>query len=251
MKMFTLVLVRHGESVMNKENRFCGWIDVDLSSNGESEAISAAESLKAANIQFGHVFTSVLKRAIQTSKLILEGIKQENTPSTSTWRLNERHYGSLQGLNKAEVAEQYGEEQVKLWRRSYDIPPPPCDLTSEYFPGNDPKYSKIPADEIPNGESLKMTQKRVLPFWNEKIVPELKKGTPVLVVAHGNSLRSLIQYLEGLTEDEILEFNLPTAVPVVYGLDENLKVCSKTYLMDEDELKAKMASTSSVANKKN
>ncbi|AFZ81536.1 phosphoglycerate mutase, putative [Theileria equi strain WA] len=249
--MLTLVLVRHGESVMNKENRFCGWIDVDLSPNGELEAISAAESLKSAGIQFGHVFTSVLKRAIQTSKFILEKIGQADLPSTSSWRLNERHYGSLQGLNKAEVAEKYGEEQVKLWRRSYDIPPPPCDVTSEYFPGNDLRYSEIPADEIPNGESLKLTQKRVLPFWNERIVPELKHGAPVLVVAHGNSLRSLIQYLEALTEEEILEFNLPTAVPVVYELDESLKVCSKRYLMNEEELKAKMASTSSVSNKKN
>ncbi|KAK2194977.1 bifunctional Phosphoglycerate mutase 1/Histidine phosphatase superfamily [Babesia duncani] len=197
----------------------------------------SGEAIKAAGMEFGHVFTSVLKRAIQTSVILLDTMKHPEVPKASHWRLNERHYGALQGLNRVEVAEKYGDEQVKLWRRSFDVPPPPCPVDSEYYPGNDARYADIPRDEIPNGESLQLTIRRVLPYFEGTIVPELRKGKPVLVVAHGNSLRGLMMHLEKMTPEQISNVNLPTGVPLVYELDDNLNVVNKRFLIDEATLK--------------
>lgn len=221
-----LVLSRHGQSEWNLSNRFTGWVDVDLTEQGIKEATEAGKTLKAQGIEFDVAFTSYQKRAIKTLSLILENCDQLWLPTYKSWRLNERHYGALQGLNKAETAEKYGDEQVHIWRRSFDIAPPAIDKTSEYYPANDRRYKEIPDAEIPVGESLKDTIARVLPYWDERIAPELKQGKNVLISAHGNSLRALIKYLLQISDEKILELNLPTGTPLIFELDDGLNIVS-------------------------
>jgi len=223
------------------ENIFTGWADVDLSPAGELEAVEAGKCLKEKGYKFDIVFTSVLKRAIKTAWSSLRESDNFAMPIINSWRLNERHYGGLQGLNKAETAEKHGDAQVKIWRRSYDVPPPSIEKSDPRHPSNDPVYKSVPANALPGAESLKLTVERVLPFWNDVIAPCVMAGKVPLVAAHGNSLRALCMYIEGMSEKEVLELNIPTAVPLVYELDENLKFVKKYYLMDEQELKAKMA----------
>lgn len=229
--MFKLVLIRHGESIWNQENRFTGWQDVELSAKGLKEAASAGVELKKAGFKFDRAFTSVLKRAIKTLWLTLEELDQMWIPVENHWRLNERHYGGLTGLDKSETAKKYGEEQVLIWRRSYDTPPPKMEISDERHPSKDPRYKSV-TDSLPSGESLKDTVARFLPFWNESIAPRVKKGERILIAAHGNSLRALIQHLENMTPEEIMKVNVPTGIPLVYDLDANLKVIKKEYLGD-------------------
>jgi 2,3-bisphosphoglycerate-dependent phosphoglycerate mutase len=229
--MAKLILVRHGESLWNKENRFTGWVDVDLSPKGIEEAKEAGDVLKNHNVRFDWTYTSVLKRAIRTHWLILEQLDQLWLPVTRSWRLNERHYGALQGLNKSETAAKHGEEQVKIWRRSFDTLPPLLDLSDPDHPIHDPRYRGF-VNELPNGESLKTTIDRLIPFWNQEIAPRIRKGENILVVAHGNSLRAIIQILENLKPLELLELNVPTAIPLEYELDSQFKVLKKDYLGD-------------------
>lgn len=239
--MENLVLIRHGESTWNQENRFTGWTDVPLADSGRLEAIEAAQVLKNEKFEFDVVFTSVLKRAVCTCWTVLEGIDQCYLPVKGTWRLNERHYGALQGLNKAEVASKHGEDQVKIWRRSYNVPPPALEISDERFPGNQKMYKQYLAKDVcPRTESLELCVARVLPFWYDEIAPALMAGFRVLVVAHGNSLRGLVKHLDNMSEAEILELNIPTGIPLVYRLDKDLKPVSKRYLISEAELKAKM-----------
>lgn len=232
-----LVIVRHGESVWNKENRFTGWEDVELSPQGELEAHSGGRALREKNFLFDQVYTSVLKRAIHTMDLILKETDQVWLPVHKTWRLNERHYGSLQGLNKSETAARHGEEQVKIWRRSYDIPPPLMELSDPRHPKSDRRYENVPADLLPQGESLAMTVQRFLPLWKDLIWPDLLAGKRVLIVAHGNSLRALIQHLEKLSPEQILELNLPTGIPLHYELNSQAKVLNKTFIGDPETVK--------------
>lgn len=235
--MYKLVLIRHGESTWNKENRFTGWTDVDLSEKGLEEAHKAGQILKKEGFKFDLVFTSVLIRAIKTMDIVLEEMDFENLPVRKSWRLNERHYGALQGLNKAETAEKYGQEQVKIWRRSYDIKPPALTKDDERYPGRDSIYKDLLAKDemsekdLPLTECLKDTVDRFLPYWNEEIAPEVKNGKKVLIVAHGNSLRALVKYLDNISDAEIIELNIPTGVPLVYELDENLKPLKHYYLV--------------------
>lgn len=231
--MKRLVLLRHGESVWNLTNRFTGWTDVDLSENGKAEAQKAGKLLKEHNFSFDRAYSSVLKRAIRTLWIVLDELNEMWLPTEHDWRLNERHYGALQGLNKAETAAKYGEEQVHLWRRSYDIPPPLLEPSDERHPKNDPRYANIPAGQLPGGESLKDTLHRLLPYWHSTLAPALNDGQKILIVAHGNSLRALVQYLEQLSNEEILNLNIPTGVPLVYELDEDLKPIKRGYLMEE------------------
>ncbi|SBT35219.1 phosphoglycerate mutase, putative [Plasmodium ovale wallikeri] len=240
MTTYTLVLLRHGESTWNKENKFTGWTDVPLSEKGEQEAIAAGNYLKEKNFRFDVVYTSVLKRAICTTWNVLKTADLLHVPVIKTWRLNERHYGSLQGLNKSETAKKYGEEQVKIWRRSYDIPPPKLDKEDSRWPGHNVVYKNIPKDALPFTECLKDTVERVLPFWFDHIAPDILANKKVLVSAHGNSLRGLVKHLDSLTEADVLELNIPTGVPLVYELDENLKPIKHYYLLDSEELKKKM-----------
>ena len=231
--MKRLVLLRHGESVWNLTNRFTGWTDVDLSENGKAEARKAGALLKKYEFSFDRAYTSVLKRAVRTLWMVLDALDTMWLPIEHTWRLNERHYGALQGLNKAETAVQYGEEQVHLWRRSYDIPPPLLEPSDPRHPKNDPRYADIPVEQLPCGESLKDTLHRLLPYWHSTLAPALNAGQKILIVAHGNSLRALVQYLDNLSNDEILKLNIPTGVPLVYELDENLKPIKHGYLREE------------------
>lgn len=231
--MKRLVLLRHGESVWNLANRFTGWTDVDLSDNGKAEAKKAGKLLKEHNFSFDRAYTSVLKRAIRTLWIVLDELDAVWLPTEHDWRLNERHYGALQGLNKAETAAKYGEEQVHLWRRSYDIPPPLLEPSDERHPKNDPRYADIPVKQLPCGESLKDTFRRLLPYWHSTLAPALNAGQNILIVAHGNSLRALVQYLDNLSNDEILNLNIPTGVPLVYELDEELKPIRHGYLKEE------------------
>ncbi|MGB1580414.1 MAG: 2,3-diphosphoglycerate-dependent phosphoglycerate mutase [Nevskiales bacterium] len=233
-----LVLLRHGQSQWNLENRFTGWVDVDLTDQGREEARQAGELLKAEGIEFDMVFTSVLKRAIRTMWITLDGLDQMWLPVTRSWKLNERHYGGLQGLNKAETAEKYGEEQVLQWRRSYDIPPPEMPASDPGHPSHERRYADLAPQVLPGTESLKITLDRVLPYWNESIAPHVKAGKTILIVAHGNSLRALVKHLEGISDEEIVKLNIPTGVPQVYELDENLAVVSRRYLGDEEAVKA-------------
>lgn len=235
--MFELVVIRHGESVWNKENRFTGWHDVDLSELGEKEAKKAGQHLKAAGLHFDVAYTSRLKRAIKTLNFVLDQMNLDWIPVTKDWRLNERHYGALQGLNKTEMAEKHGEEQVKIWRRSYDVPPPPMSLSDERHPRHDPRYKDVEAKNLPSGESLKDTVARFIPLWSETIAPTILSGKKVLIAAHGNSLRALIQHLEGLSADEIMAVNMPTGVPMKYSLSKELKVLDKTFLGDPEDVK--------------
>ena len=237
--MYTLVLVRHGQSQWNKENRFTGWYDVDLTEQGLAEAKSAGQALKAAGLEFDLAFTSVLKRAIRTLWSIVDEMDLMHIPVTRSWRLNERHYGALQGLNKAETAAEHGEEQVLIWRRSFDIPPPALQLNDERHPRFEPRYQGLDQLALPDSESLKSTIDRVLPFWHDAIVPEIRAGKRVLIAAHGNSLRALVKYLDDLSDQAILKLNLPTGLPIVYKLDENLRPVSRDYLGDPEEV-AKM-----------
>jgi 2,3-bisphosphoglycerate-dependent phosphoglycerate mutase len=218
-----LVLVRHGQSIWNVENLFTGWKDVDLTDLGRQEAAAAGKLLKAEGFNFSLAYTSVLKRAIHTGNSILDEMDLLWIPVERSWRLNERHYGALQGLDKAQTAAKHGEAQVKIWRRSYDVPPPPLEASDERHPRFDPRYADLPPDVLPATESLKLTLDRVLPFWADKIAPQLKQGKDVLVVAHGNSLRALVKMLDGMSEAEILEFNIPTGIPILYELNEQLK----------------------------
>lgn len=228
--MFKLVLVRHGESQWNLENRFTGWVDVDLSEKGFQEAKNAGELLKKNGYTFDVCYTSVLKRAIKTNDIILNELDLMYIPVYKHWRLNERHYGGLTGLNKKEMAEKVGAEQVHIWRRSYDVPPPALEESDERHPKHDPKYHFLTAEQLPATESLKLTIERVLPYWEVEIAPTILAGKKVLISAHGNSLRALVKYLDKMSDEEIPKFEIPTGVPLVYELDENLKPIKRYYV---------------------
>ena len=237
--MKKLVLLRHGESQWNLENRFTGWTNVDLTKKGEEEAKKAGELLNQEAIEFDVAHTSLLKRANRTMEICINEMGLSRVSKKFNWRLNERHYGGLQGLNKAETAEKHGDEQVLIWRRSYDIPPPELDYNDERHPMFDKLYSAIPTDLLPNSESLKDTVKRFMPYWFDVIKPEIEEGERVLIVAHGNSLRALIKYLDQISDKDILKLNIPTGVPLVYELDEDLKPIKSYFLGDQDEISKK------------
>lgn len=237
---YKLVLVRHGQSVWNLENRFTGWKDVDLTDNGRAEAKKAGKLLKEAGFEFDVVYTSLLKRAIRTMWTILDEMDLMHIPVHRSYRLNERHYGALQGLDKAETAAKHGEDQVKIWRRSFDIPPPPLEDGDERLPQNEARYADLDQNMLPRSESLALTIDRVLPYWTDVIVPALKAGKQPLVVAHGNSLRALVKYLDDMTPEAILSLNIPTAVPIMYELDENMRPIKREFLGDPDEIAALM-----------
>ena len=239
--MHTLVLLRHGESDWNRENRFTGWTDVDLSETGVAEAHEAARLLAADGFQFDVAYTSVLRRAIRTLWLVLDDLDLMWLPVEGSWRLNERHYGALQGLNKAETAREYGDEQVRLWRRSYDVPPPALDPSDDRFPGRDRRYAGLPDADLPRSESLKDTVARFLPYWNEAIAPAVRSGRRVLIAAHGNSLRALVKYLDDVSDEAIVGLNIPTGVPLVYELDDDLHPLGHRYLGDASRVEAAMA----------
>ena len=232
----SLVLLRHGQSTWNLENRFTGWTDVPLTYKGILEAKCAGRLLKSMQFRPTIIYTSLLTRAIKTANLVTEEMKMEYLPVERSWRLNERHYGALQGLNKSETAKLHGEEQVKLWRRSYDIPPPALDGNDARHPANDPRYHEIPVKSLPTSESLLNTLIRVLPFFEDKVFPKLLKGENVMVVAHGNSIRAVVKELDGLSKSEILDVNIPTGIPLVYEFDGNLKVVKKEYLGSKEEV---------------
>jgi len=238
--MKKLVLLRHGESTWNKENRFTGWTDVDLSEKGLVEAGKAGEVLKKEGFVFDVAYTSVLKRAIRTLWITLDKMDLMWIPVFNSWRLNERHYGALQGLNKAETAAKFGEPQVLVWRRSYDVPPPKLETTDPRYPGNDPRYKGLSKDELPLTECLKDTVDRFLPYWHETIAPAVKSGKRVIIAAHGNSLRALVKYLDNVSDEAIVNLNIPTGLPLVYELDDNLKPLKSYYLGDPEEVKKAM-----------
>jgi 2,3-bisphosphoglycerate-dependent phosphoglycerate mutase len=232
--MHTLVLLRHGESTWNKENRFTGWTDVDLTEKGREEAAEAGRLMQAEGLTFDLAFTSTLKRAIRTLWIACDVMDLLWIPVEKSWRLNERHYGALQGLNKAETAARHGEEQVKIWRRSYDIPPPPLTPDDPRHPGRDPRYASLAPNELPLTESLKDTVARFLPYWHSTIAPAVRSGKRVLIAAHGNSLRALVKYLDNISDQDIVELNIPTGIPLVYELDENLTSKGSRYLGDPE-----------------
>ena len=236
--MYTVVLLRHGESHWNKENRFTGWTDVDLSEKGVREAHESARLLREGGYTFDVAYTSVLKRAIRTLWIVLDDMDLMWLPVQRHWRLNERHYGALQGLNKAETAERHGEEQVMIWRRSYATPPPALTQDDERYPGRDPRYADIPKAEVPLTESLKDTVARFLPYWTGTIGPVIQSGKRVLIAAHGNSLRALVKHLDGVSEKDIVGLNIPTGVPLIYELDDDLKPQRHFYLGDPDAVAA-------------
>jgi 2,3-bisphosphoglycerate-dependent phosphoglycerate mutase len=239
--MYKLVLVRHGQSTWNLENRFTGWTDVGLTDLGRSEALEAGRLLREGGYVFDVAYTSVLRRAIQTLWTVLQEMNLEWIPVTNAWQLNERHYGALQGLNKAETAEKFGEAQVKIWRRSYDVPPPSLELTDERHPKFDPRYTSLTPEQLPATESLKITLDRVLPYWNSTLAPTIKSGKRVIIAAHGNSIRAMVKYLDNISEAEITELNIPTGLPLVYELDESLKPIKSYYLGDAEEAAKKAA----------
>jgi 2,3-bisphosphoglycerate-dependent phosphoglycerate mutase len=243
--MIKLVLVRHGQSTWNLENRFTGWTDLDLSEQGVREAHEAAEVLIKKGYTFDVAFTSVLKRAIRTLWIILDDMDLMWIPVHRSWRLNERHYGALQGLNKKETADKYGIEQVQIWRRSYDTPPPALSETDSRHPRHDPRYAEVSEEELPATESLKTTLERVLPYWHEEIVPHLKQKKRVLIPAHGNSLRALVKHLDSVSDQEITDLNIPTGIPLVYELDDRLNAQTHYYLADEDKVKEATAAVAS------
>ncbi len=232
--MHKLVLLRHGHSTWNHENRFTGWTDVDLNAQGFDEAKSSGKLLREEKFEFDVVYTSTLKRAIRTMWIALDELDQMWLPVIRDWRLNERHYGALQGLNKAETAEKHGEEQVKIWRRSYSTPPPPLEVSDPRAPHHDRRYAGVDSAQLPLSESLKDTVARFLPLWNSEIAPKIREGKRVLIVAHGNSLRALVKHLDQMSEEAILELNIPTGVPLVYELDDNLKPLKHYYLGDPE-----------------
>lgn len=238
--MIKLVLLRHGESTWNNENRFTGWTDVDLTARGQEEAKAAGKILHQNGFTFDAAYTSVLKRAIRTLWIVLDQMDQMWIPITHSWRLNERHYGALQGLNKAETAAQYGDEQVLIWRRSYDIQPPILSVDDQRYPGFDPRYRHLAKGEIPLAESLKDTVTRFLPFWNQTILPELRAERSIIIAAHGNSLRALIKYLDNVSDEAIIDYNIPTGIPLVYELDKQLKPINNYYLGDPAEIEEAM-----------
>ena len=238
--MHRVVLLRHGESIWNQENRFTGWTDVDLTEKGRVEAHDAGRRMVEERFEFDVAYTSVLKRAIRTLWIALDGLDMLWIPIHRSWRLNERHYGALQGLNKAETAAQHGEAQVKIWRRSYDIAPPPLTPDDPRHPSHDRRYAELPPDELPLTESLKDTVARFLPYWHEAIAPDIRAGKRVLIAAHGNSLRALVQYLDRMSEQDVLELNIPTGVPLVYLLNDDLEPLQKFYLGDAETLKRAM-----------
>ncbi len=235
--MYKVVLLRHGESTWNLENKFTGWTDVGLSEKGMKEAISSGQWLKKEGYTFDVAFTSVLKRAIKTLWVVLEELDLEWIPVYRNWHLNERHYGALQGLNKVEMVEKFGQEQVLVWRRSYDTPPPVLTKDDERYPGNDPRYKDLTEDELPLTEALKNTVERFLPYWHEAIAPTIKEGKKVIIAAHGNSLRALVKYLDNISEEEIVKLNIPTGIPLVYELDKDLKPIKHYYLGDPEVIK--------------
>ncbi len=239
--MKKLVLLRHGESQWNSENRYTGWVDVPLSERGLAEAKAAGGLLRSEGFEFDVAFTSVLKRAIKTLWITLEELDQMWIPVHRDWRLNERMYGALQGLNKADSVAQHGEKQVLIWRRSYDVPPPPLDEKSEYWPGRDRRYKKLDANELPRTECLKDTLQRFLPYWESDIAPAVRRGDRVLIAAHGNSLRALVKHLDNVSDDDIVELNIPTGIPLVYELDDNLKPVKPRYYLGDPEAAEKAA----------
>jgi 2,3-bisphosphoglycerate-dependent phosphoglycerate mutase len=243
--MHKLVLIRHGESTWNQENRFTGWTDVDLNAKGLGEAKAAGQLLKKEGYTFDRSFVSLLKRALRTNWMILDELDELWIPIERSWRLNERHYGSLQGLNKAETAAKFGEEQVLIWRRSYDVPPPALEKSDERFPGHDPRYRNMTEAELPLTECLKDTVERVIPYWLNEIAPAVKRGEKVLVTAHGNTLRALVKYFDNLSEEEVLALNIPTGIPLVYELDDNLKPIRHYYLGDQEAIAAAAAAVAS------
>jgi len=234
--MYRVVLIRHGESTWNRENRFTGWTDVDLTEQGKAEAKLAGEILKAEGFVFDLAFTSVLKRAIRTLWIVLDELDLMWIPVEHSWRLNERHYGALQGLNKAETAAKYGDAQVKTWRRSYDTPPPAIETNDQRYPGHDPRYRNLPESDLPRTECLKDTVARMLPYWHEAIAPAIVAGKRVIVAAHGNSLRALVKHLDHISDEDILELNIPTGVPLVYELDTEMKPIRHYYLGDPEAI---------------
>ncbi len=236
-----LVLIRHGESQWNRENRFTGWTDVDLSSKGVEEAKAAGKLLVKEGFHFDFAYTSVLKRAIHTLWHILDQVEQQWLPVEKSWKLNERHYGALQGLNKSETAAMYGDEQVKLWRRGFRVTPPELTTDDERYPGLDPRYAGLSAQQLPLTESLAVTIDRVIPYWDEVIKPRIAKGEKVIIAAHGNSLRALVMHLDNLNEEQVLELNIPTGIPLVYEFDEKMQPVKHYYLGDADEIAAKAA----------
>ncbi|HET7144326.1 MAG TPA: 2,3-diphosphoglycerate-dependent phosphoglycerate mutase [Anaerolineales bacterium] len=248
--MYKLILVRHGQSTWNLENRFTGWTDVDLTDLGRVEALQAGELLRDGGYDFDIAYTSVLKRAIRTLGLVQEVMNLEWLPVIRAWQLNERHYGSLQGLNKAEMAEKFGEAQVKIWRRSYDVPPPALEITDERHPKFDRRYASLTPEQLPATESLKITLERVLPYWHSTLVPEIKSGRRVLIVAHGNSIRAMVKYLDNISETEITELNIPTGLPLVYELDQDFKPIKHYYLGDPEEAAKKAAAVANQAKAK-
>jgi 2,3-bisphosphoglycerate-dependent phosphoglycerate mutase len=231
-----IVLVRHGESEWNLANRFTGWTDVDLSEQGVKEAQAAGELLKEEGYDFDLAYTSYLKRATKTLNIILDIMDLHWIPVLKSWKLNERHYGALQGLNKAETAEKEGAEQVHIWRRSFDTPPPALDKDDERYPGKEAKYKSLTVEELPTTESLKMTIERVMPYWQEEIVPQIKAGRKIIVAAHGNSLRALVKHLDGISDEEISSLNIPTGRPLVYEFDQEMNVLDKYYLGDQEKI---------------
>lgn len=243
--MHKLVLIRHGESTWNQENRFTGWTDVDLNAKGLGEAKAAGQLLKKEGYSFDRSFVSVLKRALRTNWMILDELDELWIPIERSWRLNERHYGSLQGLNKAETATKFGDDQVLIWRRSYDVPPPALEKSDERFPGHDPRYKDIPEKELPMTECLKDTVDRVLPYWHSEIAPAVKRGERVLVTAHGNTLRAIVKYFDNLSEEEVLALNIPTGIPLVYELDDSLQPIRHYYLGDQEAIAAAAAAVAS------
>jgi 2,3-bisphosphoglycerate-dependent phosphoglycerate mutase len=248
--MYKLVLVRHGQSTWNLENRFTGWTDVDLTDLGKAEAAEAGKLLKESGYDFDIAYTSVLKRAIKTLGVIQDVMNLDWLPVVRAWQLNERHYGALQGLNKAETAKQYGEDQVKVWRRSYDVPPPSLELTDERHPKFDRRYASLTPEQLPATESLKITLDRVLPYWYSTLAPEIQAGKRLLVVAHGNSIRALVKYLDNVSEADIVELNIPTGLPLVYELDKDLKPIKNYYLGDPEEAAKKAAAVANQAKTK-
>lgn len=239
--MYKLVFVRHGQSLWNLENRFTGWTDIGLTEQGRSEAHAAGRMLREGGYVFDVAFTSVLRRAVQTLWTILQEMNLEWISVTNAWQLNERHYGALQGLNKSEMAEKYGETQVKIWRRSYDVPPPALELTDDRHPRFDTRYASLTPDQLPATESLKLTLNRVLPYWHSTLSPMIKSGKRVIIAAHGNSIRAMVKYLDNISDADITELNIPTGLPFVYELDKGLKPIKSYYLGDPAEAAKKAA----------
>jgi len=248
--MKRIVLLRHGESTWNKENRFTGWTDVDLTEKGIQEASKAGEYLKKEGFAFEKAYTSYLKRAVKTLNCVLDKLDQDWIPVEKNWRLNEKHYGDLQGLNKSETAEKYGDEQVLIWRRSFDVAPNPLGEDDPRNPRFEPRYAQVPDNELPRTESLKDTIDRILPYWKEVIFPNLKTANELLVVAHGNSLRGIIKYLKNISDEDIISLNLPTAVPYVFEFDDNMKLVKDYFLGDPEEIRKLMEAVANQGKKK-